>query len=421
MKETLDVFANVQFEQSDKPIKAILVVNDKEIPVSGKKGKWFTNIPMNNGDVFSLKGNSNEVKLIFCKGKIYHPEQIAFDEKYNIEKTGVDDDSIYYSLSGERVSPRKILITFPGTSNFDNINYRLSAMTSLQSRLKDILIIAFQDKESVYGNYMYKTFGGKYIKPLAVDVIKSLLEKYDLNSTDLIFYGNSKGGSIAIDYIDEFPSSLFFIDIPQLDLYNYDALNALMRFSLSDDVLNYYRFLAYLPSIKNKNVTYSLAENDFDSSRGLPLKQFSGINSVMLKDMEHAGSAMELVKRQFTKVIQQVTDDGLVVRDAIDVRFSYANNKLYATRVLGSFKEESKMQLVYAEIEFFNDTSSYSVSLNKRFDKLLVVFWKNGFDVLQHLPEGEFDIRLHVYYRFREFVYPVRSRIVLDNNNVTIL
>ncbi|MFU0882262.1 hypothetical protein HV265_03610 [Citrobacter sp. RHBSTW-00678] len=420
MNETLDVFANIKFKQSDESIRAVLVVNDEEIPVSGKKGKWFTNIPMNNGDVFSLKANPDEVKLIFCKGKVYHPDQLAFDEKYGIEEYHSGKGNIYYSLSGETVEPSKILVTFPGVSNFDNINYRLSAMTSLQSRLKNVLIVAFQDKESVFGNYMFKTTSGDLIKPVVSEFINKLIEKYNINTSDVIFYGNSKGGSIAIDYIDIFRDSIFFIDIPQLELYDYDAQNALMRFSLGVDVRKHYSFSEYLPSIKNKNVTYSFAENDFDNTRGIPLKSYSGMNVAMLKDMEHSGSAMELVKRQFSKVIQLVTGQPAVVRNAIDVKLLLDGNKLYITRVLGSFDDEKKINKVYAEIEFFNETSSYSVSLNKRFDKLLVSYWKNGFDVQLHLPEGSFDLKLHIYYDYREFIYPINNRITLKNGDVEI-
>lgn len=421
MSNNSDIFANLKFRLSDEPIKATLVFNDEEIPVSGKKGKWFTNIPVNHGDLLFLKDNPSDVQLVFSKGKIYHPDQVSFDEKNSIEEYFFEGSSIYYSLNGERTSPKKVLITFPGVSNFDNVNYRLSAMTSIQSRLKGVLIIAFQDKESVYGNYMFKTNEGLHIKPAVVDFIRLKGRQYGLPPSDFIFYGNSKGGSIAVDYIDEFPDSAFFIDIPQLDLFNYDAQNALMRFSLGAEVRNYYNFLEYLPSVKHSKVTYSFAENDFDASRGLPLKKFTGINTVMLKDMGHSGAAMELVKRQFSKVIQLITGDGPILRYPIDVRFAFTRNKLYSTRILGSFKEESEAGRVYAEIEFHDDISSYSVSLNKRFEKVLISFWKNGFDVLKHLPEGVFSVKFHVYFDYREFVYPVNSRLIIRDGNVQII
>ncbi|HFL9043296.1 TPA: hypothetical protein ACG5VV_004923, partial [Escherichia coli] len=112
-------------------------------------------------------------------------------------------------------SPKKILITFPGVSNFDNVHHRLSALSSLHSRLKNVLIVAFQDKEGVYGNYMYKTSTNQRIQPIVISLISGLKARFSLCDHDIIFYGNSKGATIAIDYISFFPNSYFFIDIPQ--------------------------------------------------------------------------------------------------------------------------------------------------------------------------------------------------------------
>ncbi|HFU5316658.1 TPA: hypothetical protein ACH6B2_005067, partial [Escherichia coli] len=83
--------------------------------------------------------------------------QIAFDQKHSIISHSLEKESVYYSVYGNIHSPNKILITFPGVSNLDNVHHRLSALTSLHSKLKNVLVIAFQDKEGVYGNYMFKT------------------------------------------------------------------------------------------------------------------------------------------------------------------------------------------------------------------------------------------------------------------------
>lgn len=210
----MSLYANVKFDGSVTSIKSILVINDIEVPISGRKEKWFTNLPIKNSDKVELVGNTEHVSLEILSHKIFHPDQISFDIKYGIKEFVYEGESIFYSLTGNITNPRKCLITFPGVSNFDNVNYRLSAMTSLQSRLHDVLILAFQDKESVYGNYMYETENGIRIKSIATKSIRELNVRYNFNQSDLIFYGNSKGASIAIDYIDEFPDSRYFIDIP---------------------------------------------------------------------------------------------------------------------------------------------------------------------------------------------------------------
>ncbi|MBV8045048.1 hypothetical protein [Pluralibacter sp.] len=413
-------YANIQFKDSKEFIRTVLIINGFEIPVSGRNGKWFTNLPVSDTDQVYLSGNDDKVNLVFSDEKMFHPDQIAFDKKYNIQCFSSIGGNVYYSLSGELVNPRKCLVTFPGVSNFDNVNYRLSAMTSLQSRLQGILILAFQDRESVYGNYMHETSSGAPVRNIVAKFIGELCLKYNLKPRDIIFYGNSKGGSIAIDYISEFPDSRFFIDIPQMELFNYKSQNALMRYSLGTKARKYYNYIEYLPSMRNRNVTYSFAERDFDASRGLPMKEFSGINVAMIKDMEHSGSAMELVKRQFTKVIQLAGTCPVLEKKAIDMRMVYSEGMLYASRLLGAFKDEKQLSKVYAEIEFIGNGSSYSISLNKKMNRVLFIYWRYGFDALKHLPAGEYQLALHIYYDFREFVYPINNIVHISKNDVVV-
>ncbi|WP_052283169.1 hypothetical protein [Kluyvera genomosp. 1] len=416
----MSLYANIKFDNSLNSVKSKLVINNIEVPISGRKEKWFTNLPIKEGDKVELVGNTEHVSLDILPYKIYHPDQIAFDNKHKIQEFFLEGEPVFYSLTGNITNPKKCLITFPGVSNFDNINYRLSAMTSLQSRLHDVLILAFQDKESVYGNYMYETKNGFKIKSIVRELISALMLKYNLAPMDLIFYGNSKGASIAIDYIDEFPFSKFFLDIPQLDLYNYLPQNPLMRYSLGENARLYYNYIKTLPELINKNVTYSFAENDFDASRGIPMKSFSGLNVVMLKDMPHSGSAMEFVKRQFSKVIQIVSGRDAVYKKNIDMRFVFVNNKLCASRLLGAFKEESMLGKIYAEIEFYNLDCSYSVSLNKKFDKAVCIYWQKGFDIIKHISVGSYNMRLHVYFDFSEFVYPLNQSVQVNDSDVIV-
>ncbi|WP_455648756.1 hypothetical protein [Kluyvera sp.] len=416
----MSLYLNIKFDNSVNSVKSILVINGVEVPISGRKEKWFTNLPIKSNDKIELVGNAEHVSFEIVPHKIFHPDQVVFDKKYGIKEFIHEGGSIFYSLTGNVTNPQKCLITFPGVSNFDNVNYRLSAMTSLQSRLHNTLILAFQYKESVYGNYMYETENGTRIKSIATKLILELGQRYNLNPTDFIFYGNSKGASIAIDYIDEFPDSKYFIDIPQLELFNYAPQNPLMRYSLGEKARHYYNYLEKLPALKNKNVTYSFAENDFDASRGMPMKSFSGMNVVMLKDMPHSGSAMELVKRQFSKVIQLIANRDAVSKKNIDMRFAFVNGKLFASRLLGAFKEEVMISKVYAEIEFYNSDSSYSVSLNNKFNSMLCVYWQKGFDILKHIPVGSYRMKLHVYFDFKEFVYPLNQGVQVNELDVTI-
>ncbi|HEY3986242.1 hypothetical protein [Cedecea sp.] len=414
-------YAHLKFGEFEGLAKGVLVVDDDEIPVAGKKGKWLTNIPLPEGGKVNLKSDNENISLVVSAAKLFHPDQVNFDERYHIQKHSLQGEDIYYSISGNTINPRKILVTFPGVSNFDNVNYRLSAMTSLQSNLKDMLILAFQDREATYGNYMHHTENGYPLKSIAIGLISGLCSRHGIKEEDIIFYGNSKGGSIAIDYIERFQSSYFFIDIPQLDLFNYQSQNAIMRYSLGVDTRNYYNFLQYLPQINNRRVCYSFAEQDLDASCGLPMKSFSGLTVSMLKDMKHSGSAMEFVKKQFTKVIQLMNESGAIMRAPIDMKYEVKDGFLYLRRALGAFKHHDDLRKIYSEVEFTKEDESYSISLNQIFNRCIYVYWRYGFDILRHLSPGTYKMKLHVYYDFKEFVYPLNQMVTLDDKGSIII
>lgn len=411
-------FAHLKYSHESGLKKNILIIDSKKVSVAAKPHKWFTNIPISQATKVELAESDESCQLLLSDEKLYHPDQYTFDERYNIQKHIFNNTTIYYSLSGNVENPQKILVTFPGVSNFDNVNYRLSALTSLQERLKDTLILALQDKEGVYGNYLYKDSNGSPFRPVVVSLISGLKSKFRLVDHDIIFYGNSKGGTIAIDYIEAYPDSFFFIDIPQLDLYNYLSQNALMRYSLGEEARKKYNFIRYLPSINNKRVTYSFAENDIDASRNLPMSMFSKINVVMLKDMPHSGAAMQLVKRQFSKIIQLISNTSPVERPKINASWEIKDGFIFFNRILGSFTDVSSVNKVYAEIEFFNSSENYFISLNNSFEDKIKVSWTKGFNAIKHLSNGSFNMRLHVYSNYREYIYPLEGEIFICNNKI---
>lgn len=411
-------FAHIKHNHESGLKKNTLIIDSQKVTIAAKPQKWFTNIPISRAINVELAISDESCELLLSDDKLYHPDQNTFDKRYSIQTHIFNETTLYYSLSGNIENPKKILVTFPGVSNFDNVNYRLSALTSLQDRLKDTLILALQDKECVYGNYLYKDSDGSLFKPVVVSLISGLKSKFGLLDHDIIFYGNSKGGTIAIDYIETYPESFFFIDIPQLDLYNYLSQNALMRYSLGEDARNKYHFIKYLPSVNNKRVTYCFAENDIDASRNLPMSMFSKINVVMLKDMPHSGAAMQLVKRQFSRIIQLISSASPIERPQINGSWEIKDGFIFFNRILGSFTDISSVDKVYAEIEFFNSSENYFISLNNTFEEKMHVGWTKGFNAIKHLSNGSFNMRLHVYSNYREYVYPFRDEIFVCNNKI---
>lgn len=399
-------------------------IGENLIPIHAKSGKWFANIQIDKNENFQLtKGDSSKVELLVTNEKVFHPDQIVFDEKYGIKSHLLEGESLCYATLGNKVNPTHILVTFPGVSNFDNVNYRLSALTSIQHLVsRNTLIIAFQDKEAVYGNYMYKTPAGYPIKAIGISLLRGLAVKYGIDDSKIIFYGNSKGGSIAIDFIESFPLSKFFVDIPQLDFFNYKSQNEIMRYSIGVASRNYYNYLNYLPSMNNLNVNYSFAENDFDASRGLVMSKFPGINVNMLKDMGHSNAAMEFVKRQFSKIFQIINEDFPVLRPSISCDIKIEGDKLFLKRRLPAIKNTEQFKKLYAEINFSNGKNIYSVSLNKIFDDdAASVFWEKGLEFLKHLSDDVYQISLTLYLNYREIVYPVNKNLIVKGTDSKII
>lgn len=401
------------------PGVATVRIGSHKVKVAIVADKWYTNIKLEDGDTAELvDGNPQHLQLVIGHHRLYHPDQAVFDKRFAIQRHELEGESIYYAPLGNLNYPRKLLITFPGVSSFDNVNYRLSALTSVQSHIGDrALIIALQDKVGPFGNYMFKTDGGYPVGAIVTSLIRGLMDRYKLDESDVIFYGNSKGGTVAIDYISRFPRSKFFTDIPQMDLFNYRSQNDLMRLTTGVEARRYYNLTDYLATLKSDNVTYSFAERDFDASRGHPMRRFSGVKVVMLKDMGHSGAAMELVKRQFTKIVQLVSCASLTDRNPIGANIDIHDGTMRFRRLLPAFKTADEMKHLYAEVKFQRDCGGeFSVSLNKmlKSDGVLA-YWARPFDYRTHLLDGAYTLKLSLYYRFREIAYPLRHRLRIEN------
>lgn len=396
-------------------------VKDDIIKLTFPPDKHYTNFVLDDVADFEIVEADKHVTFHVSNERQYHPDQDAFDRRYKIVKKAYPNgDAIHYSLISNTDTPSKILVTFPGISNFDNVNYRMSALTSVQKMFtKNISILAFQDKEEVFGNYMYKTVNGTAYKDLISEFIAEQLKKYQLKTSDLIFYGNSKGGTICFDYVDIFTDAKFFIDIPQVDLYHYLSQNDLIRSSLGVECRQYHNYLKFM--IRNDkpypNIVYSFAENDYDASRGIPIKEIQHVEVNMLKDMPHEGAAMRFALRQMSKIAQESGITKQVVRPKLNERLKI-NEKLglmFFTRRLGKFTDEDTSKKVYAEIRFkFADRPDINISLNQYFNgEAMMVEWSRGFDYMKHLPHLNFESFLVVYYNYREIVYPLNTPVTV--------
>lgn len=127
---------------------------------------------------------------------------------------------------------------------------------------------------------------------------------------------------------------------------------------------------------------------------------------------------MQLVKRQFSKIIQLISNSSPVERPKINASWEIKDGFIFFNRILGSFIDVSSVNKVYAEIEFFNSNENYFISLNNSFEDKVKVSWVKGFNAIKHLSNGSFNMRLHVYSNYREYIYPLEGEIFICNNKI---
>lgn len=157
--------------------------------------------------------------LAISQGAFSTQQQTDYDFKYGVEQHG----DVFYSLRGNKVNPRKIIITFPGFGpSTTRIPYSVSYLKALTDKdLKDTLMVCFQDRYMVSGTYMITDSAGRPLYSRVKSAIDSLLREYNLQDRDMLLFGASKGGSIAIYYAQEYPGAQLVVAVPQMNLPYY--------------------------------------------------------------------------------------------------------------------------------------------------------------------------------------------------------
>lgn len=172
----------------------------------------------NNPENYTLEPNIPSSIQISDK-QFITPEQKKYDEKYRVQFS----DGLWYSIRGNDKNPRKIILTFPGFGpSTTRIPYSVSFLSGFtDDDLKDALFIAFQDRYHVSGTYMLEDDFGKKLYPVFNEFIKKVMDKYSLKDSDLLFFGASKGGSIALRYMENYVNATLITAVPQVNLLYY--------------------------------------------------------------------------------------------------------------------------------------------------------------------------------------------------------
>lgn len=171
------------------------------------------------------RGENIAFSIEFSDGVFSTKEQILYDERFGIHKHG----DTYYALRGNTKNPSKVIFSFPGLGmSAGRIVYPVSAMKDLTDRdLADALLVILQDRYLVPGSYMLLDSMGRPITSEISQLLRSILQKYNLTDADALLFGASKGATSAIYYAMEFPQAVLLLSTPQLNLPSYFSKPAL--------------------------------------------------------------------------------------------------------------------------------------------------------------------------------------------------
>lgn len=157
--------------------------------------------------------------LTIGRGAFTTPQQVKYDQQYGVEQHG----DVFYSLRGNVTNPKRMLITFPGFGpSTSRISYAVSYLKALtDTDLADTIMICFQDRYLAAGSYMMVDSAGRPLYERVWKSIEDLRVRYGLDDSAMLFFGASKGGSIAIHYAQEFPGAQLLLGVPQMNLPYY--------------------------------------------------------------------------------------------------------------------------------------------------------------------------------------------------------
>lgn len=158
-------------------------------------------------------------KLAISRGSFTTAQQAEYDQKYHVVQHG----DVFYSLRGNTHNPTKLFITFPGFGpSTARVSYAVSNLKHItEADLSETIMICFQDRYLAAGSYMVVDNSGRPLFDRVNQVIEDFRSKYSIDQSNILLFGASKGGSIALHYAQGLPQAQLLLAVPQMDLPCY--------------------------------------------------------------------------------------------------------------------------------------------------------------------------------------------------------
>lgn len=152
-------------------------------------------------------------------GSFSTPQQVDYDKRHGIKQ----HDDIFYSTRGNRTKPKRILFTFPDFSNSaSRLSFHVEYLDQLSdAELSETLVVCFQDRYLTAGSYMTIDNSARSLTERVNAVIDGLVSQHHIAADQVMFFGISKGGSMAIHYAENHPQARLLVVAPQMNFSYY--------------------------------------------------------------------------------------------------------------------------------------------------------------------------------------------------------
>lgn len=160
-----------------------------------------------------------EFRLQFSHAAFSTEQQEAYDKKYEVRQEG----DFFFSLRGNLENPKYLVVTFPGFGpSTSRISYAVTYMKQLVGRdLRETAILCLQDRYGVAGTYMVTDTSGRLLGERLSEFLAKISSRLGVDEQNLLLFGASKGGSIALMAAEKFPAAAIVVAVPQLHLPYY--------------------------------------------------------------------------------------------------------------------------------------------------------------------------------------------------------
>ncbi|UUX60387.1 hypothetical protein [Glutamicibacter halophytocola] len=228
-------------------------------------------------------------------GAFFTREQENYDKRYGIRRHG----RLHYAIRGNQKNPEKLIFTFPGFStSTTTIPHVVSYLSGLSATdLQKTMIVCFQDRYGTSGSYMQLDNSGLELNSAVALEIEKIRRRHGVQESQMMFYGASKGASIAIVYSEPYPEAKLVVSTPQLHLGYYldkpHFRNNLAKTGLAITLPQPHSLLRQYVQ-EGRAIEYFYSSSDEDSNYSLP-EQLFGYKGVSLYRID--GSHGDVAKK----------------------------------------------------------------------------------------------------------------------------